>query len=111
MNHIVTHEKLYKEISDFMALRQDYGNEIVWHIKNLLALSDNKRIDFEGDDMPTINHLHEGAILYDEFSCVKCVYLKNGEVYYDCEDGDEEPITQRTFDELWDIYLCCHTNQ
>lgn len=92
-------EVLNEKFEDFRYVEIELHNMCVDYIKDRLSLLPNNEIylNFE----VTISYI--GFYNINPYSDVKCVYLKNGDIYADTEDEDDYKITNANADELYEI--------
>ncbi len=92
-------ENIRKSFNDWKNANNELYNVSVDYIKDRLSSLPNNEIylNFE----VTISYI--GFYNINPYSKIKCVYLKNGDIYADTEDEDDYKITNANADELYEI--------
>lgn len=92
-------EVLNKKFEDFRDVEFELCNMcIAFIVERLYSLPSNK-IYLNSE----VTIMYIGFYNINPYSKIKCVYLKNGDIYADTEDEDEYKITNANADELYEI--------
>lgn len=92
-------EILDEKFEDFRDVEIELCNMCIdFIIEKLHSLSSNK-IYLNSE----VTIMYIGFYNINPYSKIKCVYLKNGDIYADTEDEDDYKITNANTDELYEI--------
>ena len=96
---MITKEVLDEKFEDFRDVEIELCNMCIdFIIERLYSLQCNK-IYLNSE----VTIMYIGFYDINPYSKIKCVYLKNGDIYADTEDEDDYKITNANADELYEI--------
>lgn len=92
-------EVLNKKFEDFRDVEIELCNMCIGFIVEKLYSLPSNKIYLNSE----VTIMYIGFYDINPYSKIKCVYLKNGDIYADTEDEDEYKITNVNADELYEI--------
>ena len=96
---MITIEVINEKFNDFRNVEIELCNMCIdFIIERLYSLPNN---EIYLNDEVTIMYI--GRYSINPYSKIKRIYLKNGDIYADTEDGDDYKITNANADELYEI--------
>lgn len=92
-------EVLNKKFEDFCDIEIELCNICIGFIVEKLYSLPSNKIYLNSE----VTIMYIGFYNINPYSKIKCVYLKNGDIYADTEDEDDYKITNANADELYEI--------